>query len=267
MLFYLGFFFAILVGLTLGIVGSGGSILTVPILVKVFGINSELSIVYSLFIVGSTALFGSIKAFIKKQIDLRIASSFGTTSVISVYLTRVFIVPSLPKILFKVGTFEMNKDNYLLLLFAILMLFASITMIRRNNYLVDRNKIWLEENKRLVFIVSGLGVGMITGLVGAGGGFLIIPILFLVGRLPMDKAIGTSLMIISMNSIIGFVSNFKIQMKIDWIFLLSFSVFTIFGIFIGTYLSRFIDGQKLKRIFGLFVMVLGLYIIISNLIY
>jgi uncharacterized membrane protein YfcA len=140
-------------------------------------------------------------------------------------------------------------------------------MIRRNNYLIDRNQNWLEQNKRIVFIVSGSGVGMITGLVGAGGGFLIIPILFLIGRLPINKAVGTSLMIISMNSTIGFMSNFQFKMEINWIFLLSFSAFTVLGIFIGTFLTRFIEGEKLKRIFGWFVMLLGLYIIISSLIY
>lgn len=267
MTIYLGFFLAVIVGVTLGLVGSGGSILTVPILVSVFNIKPEVAFVYSLFIVGTTAIFGSIRAYSQKNIDLRIAFSFGVTSIISVYLTRVFIVPSLPEVLFKLGNFQLNKDSYLLLLFAILMLMASFTMIRKNNYLVDNNQQWIERNKRIIFIVSGIVVGVITGLVGAGGGFLIIPILFLIGRLPMNKAVGTSLMIISMNSIVGFVSNFHHKMNIDWVFLLSFSVFTVLGILIGAYLSRFIDGQKLKRIFGWFVMLLGLYIIISSLIY
>ncbi|MFY7669101.1 MAG: sulfite exporter TauE/SafE family protein [Crocinitomicaceae bacterium] len=267
MTIYLGFFLAVIVGVTLGLVGSGGSILTVPILVSVFNIKPEVAFVYSLFIVGTTAIFGSIRAYSQKNIDLRIAFSFGVTSIISVYLTRVFIVPSLPEVLFKLGNFQLNKDSYLLLLFAILMLMASFTMIRKNNYLVDNNQQWIERNKRFIFIVSGIVVGVITGLVGAGGGFLIIPILFLIGRLPMNKAVGTSLMIISMNSIVGFVSNFHHKMNIDWVFLLSFSVFTVLGILIGAYLSRFIDGQKLKRIFGWFVMLLGLYIIISSLIY
>lgn len=264
---YLGFFLAILVGVTLGLVGSGGSILTVPILVSVFNIKPEVAFVYSLFIVGTTAIFGSVRAYNQKDIDLRIAFSFGVTSILAVYLTRVFIVPSMPNVLFTMGDFEMNKDNYLLLLFAILMLIASVTMIRRTNYLVDKNQKWIEENKRLIFIFSGIVVGTITGLVGAGGGFLIVPILFLIGRLPMNKAVGTSLMIISLNSIVGFVSNFHHKMNIDWIFLLSFSVFTVIGILVGTYLNRFIDGQKLKRLFGWFVMLLGIYIIISSLNY
>ena len=267
MLDFIWFLLAILVGITLGLVGSGGSILTVPILVSVFGIAPEMAFVYSLFIVGSTAVFGSVKAFYEKLIDFRIAFSFGATSILTVYLTRVFIVPSLPETLFEIGQFKMSKDIYLLLLFAVLMLMASITMIRRKNYLVEQNKGWLEANKRIIFVLSGLGVGMITGLVGAGGGFFIIPILFLIGRLPMNKAVGTSLMIISMNSAIGFASNFQFQLKIDWTFLLSFTTFTVLGIFFGNYLSRYIDGQKLKRIFGFFVMLLGLYIIISSLIY
>jgi uncharacterized membrane protein YfcA len=96
MTIYFGFFLAILVGVTLGLVGSGGSILTVPILVSVFNIKPELAFVYSLFIVGITAIFGSVKSYFKHQIDFRIAFSFGITSILSVYLTRVFVVPSLP---------------------------------------------------------------------------------------------------------------------------------------------------------------------------
>jgi uncharacterized membrane protein YfcA len=154
----------------------------------------------------------------------------------------------------------------LLLLFALLMILASVTMIKKNNYLVDRNENWLLANKRLIFLLAGIITGLITGLVGAGGGFIIIPILFLIGRLPMNKAVGTSLMIITMNSLIGFFSNLQLKIAINWYFIFSFASFTIIGILIGTYLSRFIDGQKLKKIFGWFVMLLGLYIIISSLI-
>jgi uncharacterized membrane protein YfcA len=146
------------------------------------------------------------------------------------------------------------------------MILASITMIKKNNYLVDRNEKWLLANKRLIFLLAGIITGLITGLVGAGGGFIIIPILFLIGRLPMNKAVGTSLMIITMNSLIGFFSNLQLKIAINWYFIFSFASFTIIGILIGTYLSRFIDGQKLKKIFGWFVMLLGLYIIISSLI-
>lgn len=266
MLIYLGFFLAILVGVTLGIVGSGGSILTVPILVSIFGLTPEIAFVYSLFIVGITAIFGSVKAFTEKKINFRIAFSFGITSILSVYFTRVFIVPRLPDVLFDFGEFELKKDNYLLLLFAILMLLASITMIRRTNYFIEQNSNWMETNKRLLFIITGVLVGIITGLVGAGGGFLIIPILVLIGRLPINKAVGTSLLIISMNSIIGFVSNFQLQMKINWNLLFSITLFTIIGIFVGTYFSRFINGEKLKRYFGWFVMLIGFYTIISSLI-
>lgn len=267
MTIYLGFFLALIVGITLGLVGSGGSILTVPILVSVFHIKPEIAFVYSLFIVGTTAVFGSVQAFSNRNVDLRIAFSFGVTSITAVYLTRVFIVPTLPDMLFQLGKFQITKDSYLLILFAIVMLIASVTMIRKTNYLVDKNLKWIEANKRLIFVFSGSVIGMITGLVGAGGGFLIVPILFLIGRLPMNKAVGTSLLIISLNSIVGFVSNFQNEISIDWVFLLSFSVFTVLGILIGTYLSRFIDGQKLKRMFGWLVMLLGIYIIISSLNY
>ena len=262
----IGFLLATIVGITLGLVGSGGSILTVPILISFFQIAPETAFVYSLFIVGSASLIGAIKAFINKIIDFRIGLSFGITSIISVYLTRIFLVPNLPNVLFRIRGFQLSKENYLLLLFALLMILASVTMIKKNNYLVDRNEKWLLANKRLIFLLAGIITGLITGLVGAGGGFIIIPILFLIGRLPMNKAVGTSLMIITMNSLIGFFSNLQLKIAINWYFIFSFASFTIIGILIGTYLSRFIDGQKLKKIFGWFVMLLGLYIIISSLI-
>ncbi len=265
MILIIGFFLALLVGVTLGLVGSGGSILTVPILITVFGISPQTSFVYSLFIVGVTAVFGAIRGIKEKNVEFRIALSFGVTSIITVYLTRIFVVPYLPQILFEFKNYKLTKDIYLLLLFAILMLMASISMIRTKNTLVDKHENWLINNKRIIFVFAGICVGIITGLVGAGGGFLIVPVLFLIGKLPMNRAVATSLIIISMNSIVGFLSNFQLKMTIDWQLLLTFTAFTISGIILGIFLAKKINGPKLKKGFGWFVLVLGIYIIISSL--
>ena len=263
----IGLFLAFLVGITLGVVGSGGSILTVPILITVFGILPETAFLYSLFIVGSTALFGTIKGITEKNIDFKTGIGFGLTSIFTVYLTRIYLVTNLPDVLFRVGGFELTKDLYLLLLFAILMVFASVSMIKNTNTLIEKNEVFLQKNKQLIFLIAGLLVGCITGLVGAGGGFLIIPVLFLIGKLPMRRAVGTSLLIITLNSLVGFASNFQVGLHIDWRFLLTFTCFTILGVLFGIYLGKKINGQRLKRSFGWFVLVLGIYIIISSLFF
>lgn len=261
----IGLFFAFLVGVTLGVVGSGGSILTVPILITVFGILPQSAFLYSLFIVGITAMIGTIRGISEKNIDFKTGISFGLTSIITVYFTRIYLVTNLPNVLFKVGNFELTKDLYLLLLFAFLMVFASVLMIKKTNTLIEKNEFYFQRNKRLIFIISGLLVGCITGLVGAGGGFLIIPVLFLIGKLPMRRAVGTSLLIITLNSLVGFASNFQLGISIDWQFLITFTAFTIVGVLFGIYLGKKINGQRLKRAFGWFVLVLGIYIIISSL--
>lgn len=265
MILIIGFFLALLVGVTLGLVGSGGSILTVPILITFFGITPQTSFIYSLFIVGVTAVFGTIRGIIEKNVEFRIALSFGITSIITVYLTRILIVPYLPQVLIEFQNYKLTKDIYLLLLFAVIMLMASISMIRTNNTLVEKYEIWLLKNKKVIFVFAGICVGIITGLVGAGGGFLIVPVLFLIGKLPMNRSVSTSLMIISMNSIVGFLSNFQIGLNVEWKFLITFTSFTVSGIIAGIYLSKKINGQKLKKGFGWFVLVLGIFIIISSL--
>lgn len=263
----IGLFLAFLVGVTLGVVGSGGSILTVPILITVFGILPQSAFLYSLFIVGVTALFGTIRGIAEKNIDFKTGISFGLTSIITVYLTRIYLVTNLPEVLFHIGGFELTKDLYLLLLFAILMLFASVSMIKKTNTLIEKNEIYFHRNKQVIFIFSGLIVGCITGLVGAGGGFLIIPVLFLIGKLSMGRAVGTSLFIITLNSFVGFLSNFQVGTSIDWQFLITFTSFTIIGVLFGIYLGKKINGSRLKRSFGWFVLVLGIYIIISSLFF
>jgi hypothetical protein len=251
---------AILIGISLGLIGSGGSILTIPILVYIMHVSPSHATTYSLFIVGFAALFGSIKGIKDKLLDSKIALYFGLPSVLSILIMRRYIVPILPVELFKIFGFSITKDFLIMFVFAILMILASVSMIKKRIDLVnDSIKI---DTKSIV--LKGVLIGALTGFVGVGGGFLIIPTLLFSAKLPMKKAVATSLIIIAFNSLIGFVGSIG-NTPIEWTFLLSFTSFAVTGTFIGIVLSKKISNQTLKPIFGWFVLITGIYIIIKEL--
>lgn len=256
----LGYIGAIVMGLSLGLIGGGGSILTVPILVYLFSIDAVLATAYSLFIVGTTALFGSFSHMRMGNIHWRTALVFGIPSIAAVFATRAWIVPSLPDPLFHIGGSIVSKALGLLIFFALLMVAAAYSMVRRPQKAVEPANAAPAFNYPLI-LAEGLVVGTVTGLVGAGGGFLIIPALVLLAKLPMKQAVGTSLIIIAAKSLIGFTGDLKGSEVIDWNFLLVFSAIAIGGIIAGSILSKRIPNEKLKPAFGWFVLVMGIYII------
>lgn len=261
-----GYIAAVLIGISLGLVGSGGSILTVPVLVYLMNVNPLLATTSSLFIVGSTSLIGGIRAYAKKQVDFRAVTEFGFPSIFSIFITRHYLLPAIPDELFSIGNFIVTKAMALMLVFAILMLIASFSIMqgREDN---DATISDIEKhNKPLPLIVFGLAIGVITGLLGAGGGFLIIPTLVVFLRIPMKTAVGTSLLIIAINSLFGFLFSLK-QFEYDWALLLSFTGLAIAGIFIGGKLAEKISGSSLRKGFGWFVLIMGIYIIIKELIF
>ncbi|MEZ4756287.1 MAG: sulfite exporter TauE/SafE family protein [Flavobacteriales bacterium] len=257
----LGYLGAILMGLSLGLIGGGGSILTVPILVYLFSIDAVLATAYSLFIVGFTSLIGSFSHMRLGNIHWLTAIVFGIPSILAVYATRAFLVPALPDPLFNLGDVAVSKSLGMLILFALLMVAAAYSMIRK-----PRTKANSPEGGEVSFnypliLAEGAVVGTITGLVGAGGGFLIIPALVLLAKLPMKQAVGTSLIIIAAKSLIGFTGDLKGDTLIDWNFLLVFSAIAVVGIIAGSLLSKRIPNEKLKPAFGWFVLIMGVYII------
>ena len=252
----LGYLGALFIGIVLGITGGGGSILTVPILVYVISLNPIIATAYSLFIVGTTAAFGTIQNFRKNLVVPKTALQFAIPSLIGVYLTRKFIVPNLPDTLLYFGSLKLTKETFLMLLFATVMFLASYSMLKIKKEAANINvKI---KNKYVVF-VQLFFVGILIGLVGAGGGFLIIPALIQLAKLPIKKAIGTSLFIISVNSLIGFLGDVQNNI-IDWPFLLTFTAISVIGIFVGFYIQQFINEKYLKKIFGIFVLVMSVVI-------
>mgnify|MGYP001826263727 CR=1 FL=1 len=261
----LGYIGAAIIGISLGLIGGGGSILTVPVLVYLLAVEPVLATAYSLFVVGSSSLIGAINYARKGLLSFKTAIVFAIPALIAVYLTRLYLVPALPEVWFTVGDFTMTKSIGILVLFALLMIFASYSMIKSNG----KGKNGDEESQPVfnfpMIFVEGIVVGILTGLVGAGGGFLIIPALVLFAKLPMKLAVGTSLLIIAAKSLIGFIGDIQADQPIDWTFLLIFSSISVVGIFIGSYLSTFIDGKKLKKAFGWFVLIMGLFMIVKEL--
>lgn len=259
----IGYFGALVIGVVLGLVGGGGSILTVPIFVYLLYINPVTATAYSLFVVGISALVGAFRNMQKGLVDFRTAVVFAIPAFIAVYIARKYIVPMIPDQLFLVGDFMITKDIGIMIFFAVIMLIASISMIRDR-----KSQSEVETQVRYnypLIIIEGLVIGLLTGIVGAGGGFLIIPALVVLAKLPMKKAVATSLLIIAIKSLIGFIGDIQ-NLEIDWTFLLSFSAVSIVGIFIGVWLNKFIDGKKLKKAFGWFVLVMGVYIIFKEFV-
>jgi hypothetical protein len=260
----LGYILAILVGISLGLIGSGGSILTVPILVYIMGVDPVSATAYSLFIVGATALIGGIQSAREGTVDFKTALIFGIPSIVAVYATRAFLVPIIPEHVFTLFGFEVTKPILLMVLFAVVMVAASITMIRPQKNDKIGEELPMNYNYTMI-LLEGSIVGVLTGLVGAGGGFLIIPALVLLAKMPMKKAIGTSLFIIAAKSLIGFTGDLKGNEIIDWKLLGIFTIASIIGIFIGIIFAKKIPGDKLKKAFGWFVLIMGIYIIIKEL--
>ena len=260
---YLGYIGALFIGLILGLTGGGGSILTVPVLVYVLGYNPVIAAAYSLFIVGSTSAFGSIINFRKGIVEAKTAFLFAIPSFTAVFLTRKFIVPAIPEMFFQNTHLYITKDIFLMVLFSVVMVVAALSMLRKKSQPV--NSMYAKPN--YVFsILKIMAVGILIGLVGAGGGFLIIPALVLMVKLPMRKAIATSLVIISLNSLIGFTGDIG-NFDIDWGFLIRFTLLAIVGIFTGIYLSKFINETHLKKGFGWFILLMALFIFTKELFF
>ena len=261
-----GYIGAFVVGLVLGITGSGGSILSMPILVYLFKFNAVTASAYSLFIVGATALTGSFQNFKKKLINYRTTILFSTSAVISVYVTRKYLIGLIPEIILSNNIIVIKKDQLIMVLFGILMLFAGFLMIKKTPRTIMKFKKTktITPNKLLIFFEGSI-IGFLTGLIGAGGGFIIIPILVILSNLKMESAIATSLLIISTKSLIGFIGDIQ-NLIIEWDFLIIFTSISIFGIIVGQLIRKKVMENQLKKIFGSFVFVIGILILLREVI-
>lgn len=256
----LGYIGALIVGLVLGLIGGGGSILTVPLLVYLLGYNPVIATAYSLFVVGTTSMVGTFQKYKKGLVDFKTGLAFSFPSFIAVYLSRRYMVPNIPDALLKVGNFTLTKEMGIMIFFAIIMILASFSMIKNKK----ENDESQEKQAYYKTFSQGMIIGTITGIIGAGGGFLYVPALVLWANIPMKKAVGTSLIIVTINSLIGFIGDIQ-TLKIEWVFLLSFTAISIIGIILGVFLSKFISGKKLKKSFGFFTLIMAIYIIFKEI--
>ena len=259
-----GYIASVIIGIALGLIGGGGSILTVPVLVYLFGIDPVIATAYSLFIVGTTSLVGAIPKYRQGLVNLKRAVIFGIPSIMAVFITRKFLVPLIPHHIFNAGSFEITKPILIMVLFAILMVAAAYSMIKNGENENDGTQ--PQTFNYPMIILEGAVVGILTGFVGAGGGFLIIPALVLFSKLPMKLAVGTSLVIIAAKSLIGFTGDLS-HYDMDWKLLLIVTAAAVFGIFIGNAINKKMPAERLKKWFGWFVLIMGIYIIVKELFF
>lgn len=254
---------ALILGVLLGLMGGGGSILTVPVFVYLIGFNPMVATGYSLFVVGSTSLVGALTYARKKLLNVPVAVSFFIPSFIAVFLVRKYLLPAVPDYLFEIWGFQVTKNLFIMLFFAFAMCAAAISMIKKANDIEDDDQV--HKVNYFLFFIQAVLVGLITGIAGAGGGFLIVPALVLLAHLKMRLAVGTSLLIIAINSLIGFIGDMSNLQDIDWMFLSVFSTISIGGIFIGSYLSGVVSSQKLKKGFGWMILMMSVIIVYIEL--
>lgn len=258
---FFGYLLAVLIGIFLGIFGGGGSLLSVPVFAYIFSLDEKVATAYSLFTVGISSIVGSIKQL--GNIEWKVTLIFGIPSIIAVWLTRFFIIPNLPEIIFDNETFIITRRMLIFGIFTFLLFISSFSMIYETNKNVKPINI---KNFYALIIIEGFVVGGLTGFVGAGGGFLIIPALVILIGLDIKKAIATSLIIIALKSTFGFFLGDVMVMNIDWDFLIYFTILTTLGVIIGTYFGKSIDKLKLKKWFGIFIMVIAISILFKEFI-
>ncbi|HVS91843.1 MAG TPA: sulfite exporter TauE/SafE family protein [Mucilaginibacter sp.] len=254
----IGYLAAALIGVSLSLIGGGGSILTVPVMVYLFSVQPALATSYSLFVVGSASFVGACNNYRRGLVNLRIAFLFGASSIATVFITRRFILPAIPQTIATVGGHTLTESVLIMVLFAVTMGFASVSMIRNNTRQIEE----CVNDKKCFYKLSlyGVAVGLLSALLGIGGGFLIIPVLVLLVALPVKEAIGTSLFIISLNSFIGFTADLD-HITIHWSLLFRITLIAVSGIFIGHALSEKIPGMRLKRGFGWALLLMSGYIL------
>jgi hypothetical protein len=236
-----GYIASLFIGILLGLIGGGGSILTVPILVYLFNINPKLATTYSLFIVGLTAAIGAIRHYKMGTVVLKSALYFALPSLVTLLLVRKIILLQILEVLFFGTFFTVSQGLLIMILFAILMVVASYSMIKKQKAIDSGSQIM-----PLQLVLIGAIVGIITGFLGAGGGFLIIPALLFFAKMQMKQAVGTSLLIIAFNSLLGFAGDVINGVEMNYVFLFTIAFIAGVGIFIGTYLSKKMNSEQLK---------------------
>lgn len=259
----LGYTGAFVTGLTLGLLGGGGALMSIPVLVYFFHIDAAIATGYSLFLVGITALSGAFQNLRKGLIDYNAAVWCGVPSIMAVYVIRRFVVHNIPEVIFSTPFFTLDRHHLILSVLTLVMLVAGYKMIGSSTTETENTRPGVN---RVLLVAYALAIGLFLGLVGAGGGFLMVPALVYFANLSMKKAVGTSLVLVSVNSFIGFMGDVHSNQLPDWFFLLTFSAFSIAGMLMGQSVAHRVNNEQLKRYFGWFMLLVALFIVVKEFI-
>ncbi|MCK6606042.1 MAG: sulfite exporter TauE/SafE family protein [Ignavibacteriaceae bacterium] len=257
----LSYIFALMVGVVLGLLGAGGSILAIPILRYGAGLDPVTATAYSMFVVGMTALAGSAGFLKEKKINYRAVLIFSLISIPFVWLTRQYFIYLIPEKVFEIQGMMVGRNLIIMTIFGVAMIAASVSMIKGS---APDESLQNEAVPYLKLVVTAVILGLFTGIVGAGGGFMIVPALVLILKIPVKDAIGTSLLIIAVNTLIGFTGNIG-KVEIDWAFLIPFALVMIAGTVPGIYLNKKIPAKKIKPVFGWFLLAMGVYTLVKEI--
>jgi uncharacterized membrane protein YfcA len=258
-----GYFGAFLTGLILGLLGGGGALISIPVLVYLFHIEASVATGYSLFLIGITASTGAVTNLRKKTVDLPTLLYYGLPSVVSIYCMRRYIVPAIPDVIFQIGAYQLTKNNLILTLLSVVIFAVAYNMISTNKVASDNE----HHSNYTKLIATAIFIGAFLGMVGAGGGFLMIPALFHYANLDMKKSIGTSLVLVAINSFVGFWGDVHSNQTMEWSFLFAFSSFSVVGMFTGSYWAGKTDNRLLKKYFAWFMLAVGSYILIKEIFF
>jgi uncharacterized membrane protein YfcA len=256
----LGYLGALLTGLVLGLLGGGGAAVSIPILVYAFGVPASVATGYSLLIVAFTALLGTVQNIRLKLVRYSALIKCGLPALISIYIMRRFLIHSIPNVFFTVHGFVMTKNSFILLLLAFFMVLVARNMIVAAKPKTDEP----EPAPYLLILIQSILIGLFTGLVGAGGGFLLIPLILSAEPMEFRNATATSLTLVTLNSFIGFLGDMQSNSQMDLTFLLAFMGCSIVGVLTGITIATRIDNKKLRLVFGYTMMVIAIYIIIRE---
>ncbi len=258
-------------GVILGVIGGGGSILTVPILVYLMGIEADVATGYSLLIVGATAALGTIAYFKNGLVDVKASILFAIPSIIAVYLSRAYLMPSIPDELLT-APIQINKNTAIMVLFALLMLSSAALMLRKTYKSEAATSADAITPKKMgqgakigLIMFEGAVVGVVTGILGAGGGFLIIPALVLFLNMPMKNAVGSSLFIIALKSLLGFTGDLQAGIELDLSLIAFMLTATCAGMIVSTIIAKKVKGTALQKFFAFFTLIIAIIIISKEL--
>ncbi len=261
----LGYGLAVVIGLVMGLMGGGGAILAVMVFLYIFQIpDIDLVTAYSIMMIGLGATVATIRHAQKGNIAFKMGLIFAIPVILGTYFARIYLINLIPDPIFSIGTLDISKRLFILSILCILLLYASVRMIRSANQKQDSVESKVADTPYVKVILLGLAIGLLSGLVGAGGGFLIIPVLVMFLHFPIKKAIGTTLLILAMKSFIGFIGDMQAGRDIDWAFLGIFGTLVVIGVLIGVVLSSRVPSQKLRPAFGWFILSMASLILVKE---